>query len=195
MTACTRSAVAMVTDGFSSDDIAATARRTGFVTRASKITGPLFLALMPFGPWQAAHTTLAQWAAKAAPLDTPGEVSPEAMQQRMNTQALALLQDMRRQALAKAHPLERVCADGLFPSFANVSRADSTGFALPEALHKPFPGSGGSAAKAGANMQAVWDYQNGVCGHGALPPWNIPDQRYIDTVVALAHTGLLFLLD
>ena len=64
MTACTRSALAMLTDFFASDDIEATARRTGFVKRASKITGKLFLALVTFGSWSDAQTTLAQLAAK-----------------------------------------------------------------------------------------------------------------------------------
>jgi hypothetical protein len=150
---------------------------------------------MTFGPWQAANTTLAQLAAKAAQLDTPVDVSPEAIHQRMNKQALAFLQDMMRQALAKAHTLERVCEEGLFTYFTKVYLADSTGFALPEALHKTFPGAGGSAAKAGAKIQAVWDYKNGVFGHFALTPWNLPDQRYIDTVVALARKGILFRFD
>src|SRR5439155_26097666 len=43
MTASTRSAVSMLTDFFASDDIEATARRSGFVKRASKITGKIFL--------------------------------------------------------------------------------------------------------------------------------------------------------
>jgi hypothetical protein len=60
MPACTRSAVSMLTDFFASDDIEATARRTGFVQRASKITGKLFLALVTLGPWSEANTTLAQ---------------------------------------------------------------------------------------------------------------------------------------
>jgi hypothetical protein len=195
MPACTRSAVSMLTDFFASDDIEATARRTGFVKRASKITGKLFLALVTFGPWHAANTTLAQLAAKAAQLDKPVDVSPEAIHQRMNKKAIAFLQDMIRQALAKAQTLERVCEDGLFTFFTKVYIADSTGFALPEALHKTFPGSGGSAAKAGAKIQAVWDYKSSVFGHFALTPWNIPDQRYVDTVVALAQKGILFLFD
>jgi hypothetical protein len=62
-------------------------------------------------------------------------------------------------------------------------------------LPKTFPGSGGSAAKAGAKIQAVWDYKHSIFGHFALTPWNIPDQRYIDTVVALAHAGMLFIFD
>ena len=64
MTACTRSAVSMFTDFFSSDDIEATARRTGFVKRASQITGKRFLALVTFGSWSDATTTLAPLAAK-----------------------------------------------------------------------------------------------------------------------------------
>ena len=122
-------------------------------------------------------------------------VSPEALHQRLTEKASAFLQDMIRQALAKAQTLEHVCEDGLFTFFPKVYIADSTGFALPEALHKTFPGAGGSAAKAGAKIQAVWDYKSSVFGHLALTPWNIPDQRYVDTVVALAHKGILVLFD
>jgi hypothetical protein len=57
MTACTRSAVAMFTDFFASDDIEAAARRTGFVKRTSTITGTLCRALITFGVWSEAQTT------------------------------------------------------------------------------------------------------------------------------------------
>jgi hypothetical protein len=39
----------MFTAFFAADDLEAPARRTGFVTRASKIPGTLFLALVPCG--------------------------------------------------------------------------------------------------------------------------------------------------
>ncbi len=184
MTTCTRSAVSMLTDFFASDDIEAAARRTGFVKRASKLTGKLFLALVTFGAWSDATTTLAQLAAKVTQLDEQVEVSPEAIHQRMNQRALAFLQDMLRQALAKVQAVEKVCDDGLFTDFTKVYLADSTGFALPDSLHDLFPGSGGSAATAGAKIQAVWDYKSSGFGHFALTPWNIPDQTYVDTVVA-----------
>src|SRR6266446_3181378 len=195
MTACTRSALAMLTDFFSSDDIEATARRTGFVKRASKITGKLFLALVTFGSWSDAQTTLAQLAAKVTQVVEHVEVSPEAIHQRMNKRALVFLQDMIRQALAKVQALEKVCADGLFTAFTKVYLADSTGFGLPDSLSDLFPGSGGSATKAGAKIQAVWDYKSSVFGHFALTPWNIPDNKYVDTVVAFAQKGILFLWD
>jgi hypothetical protein len=195
MTACTRSALAMLTDFFSSDDIEATARRTGFVKRASKMTGKLFLALVTFGSWSDAQTTLAQLAAKVTQVVEHVEVSPEAIHQRMNKRALVFLQDMIRQALAKVQALEKVCADGLFTAFTKVYLADSTGFGLPDSLSDLFPGSGGRATKAGAKIQAVWDYKSSVFGHFALTPWNIPDQKYVDTVVALAQQGVLFIFD
>jgi hypothetical protein len=185
----------MLTDFFSSDDIEATARRTGFVKRASKITGKLFLALVTFGSWSDAQTTLAQLAAKVTQVVEHVEVSPEAIHQRMNTRALVFLQDMIRQALAKVQVLEKVCADGLFTAFTKGYLADSTGFGLPDSLSDLFPGSGGSATKAGAKIQAVWDYKSSVFGHFALTPWNIPDQKYVDTVVALAQQGVLFIFD
>jgi DDE family transposase len=195
MTACTRSALALLTDFFSSDDIEATARRTGFVKRASKITGKLFLALVTFGSWSNAQTTLAQLAAKVTQVVEHVEVSPEAIHQRMNKRALVFLQDIIRQALAKVQALEKVCADGLFTAFTKGYLADSTGFGLPDSLSDLFPGSGGSATKAGAKIQAVWDYKSSVFGHFALTPWNIPDQKYVDTVVALAQQGVLFIFD
>jgi len=191
----TPSALAMLTELFSSDAIETTARQTGFVQRASKITGKLFLALLTFGVWSEAKTTLAQLAAKVTQLGEQRDVSPEALHQRMNTRALAFLQDMIRQALRKVQALDHVCEDGLFTSFTQVYVGDSTGFELPDSLQDLFPGAGGSAAKAGAKIQAVWDYKRSVFGHFALTPWNIPDNKYIDTVVELAHTGALFILD
>jgi hypothetical protein len=189
------SSLPMLTAFFTAEHIEATARRTGFVKRASKITGTLFLALVTFGVWSDATTSLAQWAAKVTQLDDPVEVSPAAIYQRMNKSALAFLQDLISQVLAKVHALASVGDDGLFPAFTKVYLADSTGFELPNSLQELFPGSGGRAAQAGAKIQAVWDYKSSVFDHLALTPWNIPDQKYIDSVVALAKKGLLFLFD
>src|SRR4029453_10192024 len=120
MPTCTRSAVSMLTDFFSSNDIEPAARRTCFVKRVSKLTGKLFLALVTFGAWSDATTTLAQLAAKVTHLDGQGEGAPEPIHQRMNQRALAFLQDMIRQALAKVQSREKVCDDGLFTDFTKV---------------------------------------------------------------------------
>jgi hypothetical protein len=44
-------------------------------------------------------------------------------------------------------------------------------------------------------MQTVWDYKSSRFDHFALTAWNIPDNKYVDTVVALAQKGILFLWD
>ena len=157
MTPCSRRAVSLLTDFFASDAIEAAARRTGFVKRTSKLTGQLFLALVTFGAWGDATTTLPQWAAKVPQWDEQVAVSPAAIHQRLNQRALAFLPDRLRLALAKVPSVAHVCNDGLCTDFTQVYLADSTGCALPDSLHELLPGAGGSAATAGAKIQAVWD--------------------------------------
>ncbi len=49
-------------------------------------------------------------------------------------------------------------------------------------------------AQAGAKIQLVWDYKQSSFTYFTLTPWNIPDQKYIDTVVELAQKDDLFFL-
>ena len=96
------STVEKLTEFFSSDQIEASARRTKFVQRASKITGKLFLALVTFGRWSTPKTTVAQLAAKAAQLDRPVAITPAALQQRMTDRAVAFLREVLQMAFAAA---------------------------------------------------------------------------------------------
>ena len=102
--------------------------------------GQTLPALVTFGTWCQAKTTLAQLAAKVTPLDQDVAVSPEAIHQRMNKKALAFLQDMIRQVLAKVQGLDHLCEDELFTYFTKVYLADSTGFGLPDSLKDTLPG-------------------------------------------------------
>jgi hypothetical protein len=145
----------MLTEFFAAEQIEAAARRTGFVKRASKITGKIFLALVTFGAWSDAKTAFAQLAAQVTQLDEHVDVSPEAMYQRMPKRTHALLQEMIQHALAKTHAIASGCEEVFCAAFTKVYLADSTGFALPDSLKDTFPGSGGVAAKAGAKMQTV----------------------------------------
>jgi hypothetical protein len=189
------STVEKLTKFFATDQIEASARRTKFVQRASKITGKLFLALITFGRWSAAKTTVPQLAAKATQLDVSVDITPEALQQRMTARAVAFLQDLLQTAFAKLHTGHTICEEGIFASFSRVHIADSTGFGLPESLAKDFPGAGGSGSKAGAKIQLVWEYKSHTFDHFALMPWNVPDNKYVDTVVELARAYALFLFD
>jgi DDE family transposase len=189
------STVEKLTEFFSADQIEASARRTKFVQRASKITGKLFLALITLGRWSTAKTTVPQLAAKAAQLEVPVEITPEALQQRMTARAVAFLQELLQTAFAKLHTGDTVCEEGIFAPFPRVHIADSTGFGLPASLAKEFPGAGGSGSKAGAKIQLVWEYKSHTFDHFALIPWNVPDSKYVDTVVEFARAASLFLFD
>lgn len=189
------STVEKLTEFFSSDQIEASARRTKFVQRASEITGQRFLALVTFGRWSTAKTTVPQLAAKAAQLDEPVDITPEALQQRMTARAVAFLQDLLQTAFAKLQTGDTICEEGIFAPFSRVHIADSTGVELPASLAKEFPGAGGSGSQAGAKIQLVWEYKSHTFDHFALIPWNSPDNKYVDTVVELARAASLFLFD
>ncbi len=184
-----------LTEFFATAHIEASARRTGFVQRASKITGKVFLALVTLGQWSAPKTSLAQLAAKAAQLADPVEVSPEALHQRMNPRALVFLRELIQAAFAQFHTPHTVCDAALFTPFPQVYIADSTGFALPASLREAFPGTGGSASPTGAKIQLVWEYKRSRLAHFALGPGNLPDSKYVDTVLSLAGKGALVLFD
>ena len=49
--------------------------------------------------------------------------------------------------------------------------------------------------KAGAKIQLVWEYKSHTFDHFALMPWNVPDSKYVDTVVELARAYALLLFD
>src|SRR5262245_17369888 len=133
------STVRMLPEVFTTEHLEASARRTKFVQRASKITGKLFWALVTCGRWRAPTTSWAQLAAKAAQIEEPVDVTPEALQQRMNERALAFLQDMSETAFAKLQTGDTGCDAVLFAPFGHVYIADSTGFGLPESLKEQFP--------------------------------------------------------
>jgi hypothetical protein len=180
----TPSTLSTFTTLFSSENIEDTARRTGFVQRASPITGQLFLALVTFGVWRDPQTTLAPLAAKVTPWDERVEVSPEALHQRRTQRVLTFLQEMRRPAWATVQGREKVGDAGLFPSFPKVSLAARPGCGLPDSLTEIVPGAGGRAAKAGATRQAVWDSKSRGFRHVVLTPWNLPEQKDMDPGVA-----------
>jgi len=149
------SARAMRTACVAAEPMAASARRTGFGTRASKIPGNRVLALGPVGVWREAHTPRAPWAAQVVHVGEPRAVSPAALAQRMPKGALAVLQALLRPALAHVPAIEPVCEAGLWPCVTHGARAESPGCGLPDRVHALVPGAGGRATNAGANMPAV----------------------------------------
>jgi hypothetical protein len=188
-----RSSLTMRTACFAAAHLEATARRTGFVNRASNMTGTILLALVTFGAWSEATTPVAPLAATVTQWDEHVAVSPEAMEQRLPKRAQAFRPEMLQQALAKTPAIEHGGAEVCCAALTTVSRADRPGCELPDRLKDTCAGSGGSAAKAGATMQAVWDDTNSRVDHCALTAWTMPDQQDMDQVAAWAQKGLVFL--
>ena len=142
------STVEKLTEFFSTDQIEASARRTKFVQRTSKITGKLFLALVTFGRWSAAKTTVAQLAAKAAHLDEPVDITPEALQQRMTVRAVAFLRELVQTAFTKLHSGDTICEEGIFcpvppRPYCRQYRVSN----LPRVWPRNFPGRAAAAVE------------------------------------------------
>ncbi len=153
------SALTRLTEVFSPEQLAARARRSGFVQRAAKLTGKLFLALVTCGPGRAAQTAWAQLAATAAQVGAPVEGSPAAIQHRRNRRALAFVQDLLQSAVAKRHAGDPVCAESRCAPFPRGQIADTTGFGRPDTLKDLCPGAGGRGAHAGAKLHLVGEYK------------------------------------
>jgi len=113
----------------------------------------------------------------------------------MNPRALAFLRELIQRAFAQFHTPDTVCDAALFPPVPQGYIADSPGFSLPASWRAAFPGTGGSAAPAGAQLQLVWDDKSRTVAPWALGPGNLPDSKYGDTVVSLAGKGALVLFD
>jgi len=171
------SALTKLTEFFSPEQIEASARRSGFVQRASKITGKLLLALVTCGQGRAAQTSVAPLAATAAQVGEPGEGSPAAMQQGMNRRALAFVLDMIQSAFAQLHTGDPGCEEHLFAPFPRVPSAARTGLGLPDTLTDLCPGAGGSGAQAGAKLHWGWEDKSRPVEHCALLPWHLPDHN------------------
>src|SRR5919198_3709997 len=106
--------VEKITEFFTTAQLEACARRTGFVQRTSTITGKVFLALVTLGAWSTRKTSLGQLAAKAAQLPLPVDISPEALHQRMTRRAVAFLRALLQRAFATLPTGDMLCEAELF---------------------------------------------------------------------------------
>jgi hypothetical protein len=177
------STIARRPEVFATDQLEASARRTQVVQGASKITGKLFLALVTLGRWSTPKTSVAQGAAKAAQLEQPVAVTPEAEQQRRNERAVAFLRDLLQTAFPQLPTVDTRCDEARFAPFARVHIAARTGLELPASLPEQFPGAGGSGSKAGAKMPLGGEDKSPPFDHLAFVPWKVPAKKEVATVV------------
>ena len=118
------------------------ARRSGFVERASKLTGAVFAQALVFGWLANPEASLPQLAAAAA-LAGVG-ISPQGLDQRCTPAAADFLEGLLAAAVGVLVQAEQV-AIPLLGRFAAVELLDASTIVLPDALGPWWPGCGGAS--------------------------------------------------
>src|SRR3989442_5426238 len=131
----------------------AAADRTGFVQRASKLTGAAFVQALTFGWLANPRATLEELAQAAGTAGVP--LSPQALEQRFTPQAAACLLEVLQAAVRRVLAANPVAVPILQRFPGGVTVLDSTTILLPEALASLWPrcASGSSAARGRAARQ------------------------------------------
>jgi hypothetical protein len=147
------------------------ARRSGFIQRQRKLTGPLWTQVLVLGWLADPEASLHQLAQHAAALGVG--LSPQAIDQRFSPEAAVMLEDLLTRAC-----LERVTAPApaieLLERFpAGVFLLDATTVVLPVALRTRWQGCGSLQRETAAiKIHVRFDY----CG-GALEPVQLTPAR------------------
>jgi len=145
---------------FSKKDVEKLARACGFVERKSPITGFKFLVTFTTGLLNTPDGTLAQLVAFLSAV-CKTEVSPQAVDERIEIAAMAFMRCCLDKALAMVKRPRKFggCA---IADFDHVYIIDSTSFEIHPSLKDVFKGSSGSGSLASMRIQLVMDYITGV---------------------------------
>ena len=147
------------------------ARETGFVQRASKLTGAAFVQTLLFGWLNNPQATLQQLAQMAGSVGVA--ISPQGLDQRFTQTAAGFLQRMLEAAVTHvvtAHPV----TIPLIQRFAGVYLLDSSTIVLPDELSQVWRGCGGNQAQrtqAALKLQVQFDLATGARRSSLAPGW------------------------
>jgi hypothetical protein len=153
------------------------ARETGFVQRASKLTGAAFVQALLFGWLNNPQATLQQLAQMAGTVGVA--ISPQGLEQRFTQAAAGFLRGVLEAAVTHvvtAHPV----AIPLFSRFAGVYLLDSSTIVLPDELAALWQGCGGSSERhtqAALKLQVQFDLSTGALIGPALQHGRTPDRH------------------
>jgi len=138
------------------------ARETGFVQRASKLTGAAFVQTLLFGWLNNPQATLQQLAQMAGSVGVA--ISPQGLDQRFTQTAAGFLQRLLEAAVTHvvtAHPV----TIPLIQRFSGVYLLDSSTIVLPDELSQVWRGCGGNQAQrtqAALKLQVQFDVSTGA---------------------------------
>lgn len=123
------------------------ARATGFVRRASKLTGGRFVQTLVFGWLAQPAARLSQLAQTAAALGVP--ISAQGLDQRCGRASAECVREVLEEAVRVALAASPV-AVAVLGRFTQVAVQDCTTISLPAALAAAWPGCGGGSPASGA---------------------------------------------
>jgi hypothetical protein len=166
------------------------ARTTGFVDRASKLTGGLFLQTLTFGFLADPEASLSGLVETSQDLDVM--VTKQALQSRI-IQAVPFLQEMFQRGLDLFRNELRLDLKVL-QQFTAIYLTDSSTMALPAALKDEFPGCGGDGPSAAVKIQLTFEFLRGIIAGFAFQPGRSSDQAY-DEAWQTIRAGALYLTD
>jgi hypothetical protein len=153
------------------------ARETGFVQRASKLTGAAFVQTLLFGWLNNPQATLQQLAQMAGTVGVP--ISPQGVEQRFTPTAAQFLQRMVEVALGSVVASDPV-AIPLVHRFAGIYLLDSSIIVLPDEFSALWPGCGGRTephTQAAIKLQVQLDLSTGALVGPLLQPGRAPDRE------------------
>ncbi len=138
------------------------ARPTGFVKRASKLTGPLFAQTGVFGWLKNPEASLDELCQVAAALGV--EITPQGLDQRFSPEAVAFMAEVLNSAVGQVLTASSPAAIPLLNRFTAVLLQDSSIIKLPDALAEVWRGCGDSVGhhQAGLKIEARLDVLNGT---------------------------------
>jgi hypothetical protein len=161
-------------DVFTSEELEATARETGFFRRESKVKPSVFFDLLMYDMSAGTSKSLSQLSIEARS-EHDIWVTKQGLDKKFNEHTLSFIKKLIEKQLSVELGLH--IDAGWLSSFKRVTIKDGTRFNLPEEYKDYLPGSGGSGSKAGACLQFEFDLKSGHVTDLDLTSSNRPDVK------------------
>lgn len=156
------------------------AREMGFVQRKSKYRAHDLVALCVWLSENIANAPLKQLCSRLE-ANTGISMSPEGLNQRLNSQAVQLLQQILANLIYQQFSSSSKIPILYTNYFRRNSIMDSTHFQIPDKFTSTYQGSGGSGQSAGVKIQLEYDLQSGQFLHVHLGSGKHNDKTYAST--------------
>ncbi|MEB8736449.1 MULTISPECIES: IS4 family transposase [Bacillus cereus group] len=159
------------------------AREIGFVQRKSKYRAQDLVALCVWLSKNIANTSLTQLCSRLE-ANTGISMTPEGLNQRFNSQAVQLLQQILASLLRHQFCSSSQITTSYINYFRRIRILDSTHFQIPDKFASIYQGSGGSGQSAGVKIQLEYDLLSGQFLHVHVGSGKHNDKTYASTCLS-----------